>query len=69
MADRQTTGGYPKIGQVAAVDLPLISQLNPGDRIRFKEISLEEAQKRLLDQEQHIRQLKIGIDLKMEEWK
>lgn len=69
MADRQTTGGYPKIGQVASVDLPLIAQLNPGDRIRFKEISLQEAQKRLMDQEQHIRQLKIGIDLKMEEWK
>ena len=69
MADRQTTGGYPKIGQVASIDLPLISQLNPGDKIRFKEISLEEAQKRMLAQEQHIRQLKIGIDLKMEEWK
>lgn len=69
MADRQTTGGYPKIGQVASIDLPLIGQLNPGDRIHFKEISLEEAQKRLIDQEQHIRQLKIGIDLKMEEWK
>jgi antagonist of KipI len=69
MADRQTTGGYPKIGDVASIDLPLIGQLNPGDRIRFKEISLEEAQKRLIAQEQHIRQLKIGIDLKMEEWK
>ena len=69
MADRQTTGGYPKIGQVASIDLPLISQLNPGDKIRFKEISLDEAQKRLIAQEQHIRQMKIGIDLKMEEWK
>lgn len=69
MADRQTTGGYPKIGQVASIDLPLISQLNPGDRIRFKEISLEEAQKRMIAQEQQIRQMKIGIDLKMEEWK
>lgn len=69
MADRQTTGGYPKIGQVASIDLPLISQLNPGDKIRFKEISLDEAQKRMIAQEQHIRQMKIGIDLKMEEWK
>jgi len=69
LADRQTTGGYPKIGQVASVDLPLISQLKPGDRIRFKEISLEEAQKRFIEQEQQIRQIKIGIDLKREEWK
>lgn len=67
LADRQTTGGYPKIGQVASVDLPLIAQLKPGDRIRFKEISLEEAQKIYIDQEQQIRQLKIGINLKREE--
>lgn len=67
LADRQTTGGYPKIGQVASVDLPLIAQLKPGDRIRFKEISLEEAQKVYLEQEQQIRQLKIGINLKREE--
>ncbi|MGK7378719.1 biotin-dependent carboxyltransferase family protein [Planococcus sp. 1R117A] len=69
LADRQTTGGYPKIGQVASVDLPLISQLKPGDRIRFKEISVEEAQKRYIEQEHQIRQLKIGIYLKREEWK
>lgn len=69
MADRQTTGGYPKIGEVASIDLPLISQLKPGDTIRFQEISLEEAQKRIIAQEQQIRQMKIGIDLKMEEWK
>ncbi len=67
MADRQTTGGYPKIGQVASIDLPLISQLKPGDKIRFQEISLEDAQQRIIAQEQQIRQLKLGIDLKMEE--
>src|SRR5699024_9628946 len=26
LADRQTTGGYPKIGQIASVDFPLIAQ-------------------------------------------
>ncbi|HEY4303497.1 MAG TPA: biotin-dependent carboxyltransferase family protein, partial [Gemmatimonadaceae bacterium] len=26
MADRQTTGGYPRIGEVASVDLPLVAQ-------------------------------------------
>lgn len=68
LADRQTTGGYPKIGQVASVDLPLISQLKPGERLRFKEISLEDAQQLFIEQEQQIRQLKIGIQLKREEW-
>ena len=35
MADRQTTGGYPKIATVIAADVPLAGQLAPGDRIRF----------------------------------
>lgn len=69
LADRQTTGGYPKIGQVASVDLPLISQLKPGDRLCFKEVSLQEAQRLYIEQEEKIRQLKIGIRLKREESK
>jgi antagonist of KipI len=35
MADRQTAGGYPKIGSVIAADLPLAGQLAPGDFIEF----------------------------------
>jgi antagonist of KipI len=35
MADRQTTGGYPKIATVIAADMPLAGQLAPGDWIRF----------------------------------
>ena len=35
MADRQTTGGYPKIGVVIGADLPLAGQLAPGDWIEF----------------------------------
>lgn len=35
MADRQTTGGYPKIGVVIGADLPLAGQLAPGDWIQF----------------------------------
>ena len=35
MADRQTTGGYPKIGTVISADIPLAGQLAPGDRLRF----------------------------------
>ncbi|MGI2328558.1 biotin-dependent carboxyltransferase family protein [Planococcus sp. YIM B11945] len=68
LADRQTTGGYPKIGQVASVDLPLVSQLKPGDRLRLEEVSLQEAQQLLIDEEQKIQQLKISIQLKWEEW-
>jgi antagonist of KipI len=35
MADRQTTGGYPKIATVITADIPLAGQLGPGDWIRF----------------------------------
>lgn len=49
MADRQTTGGYSRIANVASVDLPTLAQLKPGDTIRFREISLDGAQKLMKD--------------------
>lgn len=64
LADRQTTGGYPKIGQIATVDLPLIAQAKPGDHIRFKEISHEDAQTLYLERERIINKLRQGILLK-----
>lgn len=67
MADRQTTGGYPKIAEVITVDLPLISQLKPGDHLRFNEVSIEEAQRLLKLQEKKINCLKRAIALKKEE--
>lgn len=45
MADRQTTGGYPKIAYVASVDLPVLAQMGPGDSLSFDIISLEQAQR------------------------
>jgi antagonist of KipI len=36
MADRQTTGGYPRIATVISADLPLAGQLAPGDWIEFE---------------------------------
>lgn len=44
MADRQSIGGYPKIGHVAAVDMPQLAQRMPGEDIHFEEISLAQAQ-------------------------
>lgn len=64
LADRQTTGGYPKIAQIATVDLPVIAQLKPGENIRFQEITLEEAEQLYLKQEQELEQLQAGIALK-----
>jgi 5-oxoprolinase (ATP-hydrolysing) subunit C len=44
MADRQTTGGYPKLATVISADLRLVAQRRPGETIRFSAISVEEAQ-------------------------
>lgn len=43
MADRQTTGGYAKIGNVISTDLSKIAQAKQGDKIRFRAISMDEA--------------------------
>jgi biotin-dependent carboxylase-like uncharacterized protein len=43
MADRQTTGGYPKIGVVIGADLPLAGQLAPGDWVEFAPCTRETA--------------------------
>ncbi|AFL69201.1 biotin-dependent carboxyltransferase family protein [Sulfurospirillum barnesii] len=44
LKERQTIGGYPKIGSVIAVDCFKLAQLKAGGRVRFCEVSLEEAQ-------------------------
>lgn len=43
MADRQTTGGYTKIATVISSDLTILAQLRPGDKIRFKQVSIAKA--------------------------
>lgn len=63
MADRQTTGGYPRIGEVASVDLPLVAQLKAGDRLRFLPVSLDEAQRLYVAREDNIRQARSAIAL------
>jgi antagonist of KipI len=51
MADRQTTGGYPKIGTVITADLPIAGQLAPGDWIGFVECTRAEAIDALMKRE------------------
>ena len=57
MADRQTTGGYAKIGCVIRADLPLLAQLKAGDTVRFEPIEVHEAQKIYLNQLYALRRL------------
>ncbi len=43
MADHQTTGGYPKIAEIAAADVPRLAQLAPGGTVQFARCTLEQA--------------------------
>lgn len=43
MADRQPTGGYPKIGTVIRADLPAVAQARPGTVLRFAPVMVEDA--------------------------
>jgi biotin-dependent carboxylase-like uncharacterized protein len=61
MADRQTAGGYPKIGYVISADLPIAGQLAPGDFIEFHVCTHQEAVAALISRE---RQLLRYADLK-----
>jgi antagonist of KipI len=54
MADRQTAGGYPKIGHVISADLPLAGQLAPGDFIEFVLCTRQEAIAALIARERQI---------------
>ena len=64
MADHQTTGGYPRVGVVASIVVPLVAQLKPGDRLRFHMISVDEAHRALLAQEHEYAIARFGIALK-----
>jgi antagonist of KipI len=61
MADHQTTGGYPRIGNVISADLPILAQCGANDTIRFRFISQPEAEELIILQEKEIRKLKAAI--------
>ena len=64
MADHQSIAGYPKIAQVVAADLPRLAQMKPGEKISFLEVSQEEAEDSLLEQERYLSSLRIALKYK-----
>jgi allophanate hydrolase subunit 2 len=52
------TGGYTKIATIISTDLPKVAQLKPGDRVRFKPISIEESHSLLKEQEDRLKEFK-----------
>lgn len=61
LSDRQTTGGYTKIGTVISVDIPKLVQRKVGDTLKFKWISLQEAQKLCRDEKMFFSKLREDI--------
>jgi antagonist of KipI len=65
MADAQTIGGYRQAAHVVCVDLPLVAQLRPGDRLRFVEVSIEEAHRLTLARDRAVAILREGLAEKL----
>jgi antagonist of KipI len=61
LAEAPVTGGYPRIGQVAQVDLPRLAQLRPGDSLSFEPCTLEQAWQRLQRRQQALTRLSRNI--------
>lgn len=62
LADRQTTGGYTKIGNVITADFRILGQLKAGDKVRFEKVSIAHAQEALLNQRAALRLLRRSMD-------
>ena len=62
LAERQATGGYTKIATVISADLPVIGQCIPGDIIRFRAVSVEEAHRLLKAQKNRLDDMKRCLD-------
>lgn len=61
LADRQSTGGYAKIGTIASVDTPKLVQCPPNTPIRFEPISVQQAQQLLYEEQQRFRDMSTHI--------
>lgn len=54
MADRQTTGGYPKIGTVITADIGISAQTAPGDALAFRVCTAADALSALIARERQL---------------
>jgi len=61
MTDAATTGGYPRIGHVAQVDIPRLAQQRPGTAIRLEAISLAHSFQLLDERERLWRRMVFGV--------
>jgi len=63
LGDCQTIGGYPKMAHVITVDLGIAAQLRAGDGVRFFEVSLQDADRLLIERERDLERFRVGLSL------
>jgi antagonist of KipI len=68
MADNQTTGGYPRLGNIISAYLPMLAQMKAGDKVQFKFTDHQTAENLILKQQQHLTQLEIACKLRLENY-
>jgi len=61
MADRQTTGGYAKIGTVLGPDLGLLAQTKPGDLVRFIRVGEDDAEAALREERMRFKMMETAL--------
>lgn len=61
LADRQTTGGYPKIATVISTDLPRLGRLMPGQEIQFESIKTSDAEELARREEKNLKSMVSGL--------
>jgi antagonist of KipI len=61
MADHQTTGGYPRIAEIASADVARLAQLAPGGKVHFAKCSLDIATELRRDARERLQSALRGI--------
>ncbi len=61
LADRQTTGGYPKIATAIGPDVATLAQARPGDAVRFVRVTVEEAHAAVREAAERLARLEAAI--------
>jgi len=68
MADHQTTGGYPRLGNIISAQLSMLAQMKAGDKLQFKFTDHQAAENLILKRQQHLTQLEIACKLRLENY-
>ena len=61
MADHQTTGGYPRIAEIASADVPRLAQIAPGGTVHFARCGLDIAAELRRDMKDRLQQVLHGV--------